>query len=46
MKKNPLIHVPRIWDGQMDKVQKVEIPEISRNDLFYKFVDSTAFYGV
>ena len=33
-------------DGQKKSVQIGEIPETSRNDLFSKFVDSTAFIGV
>ena len=35
-----------IWDGQTKSVQKGEIPKPSINDLFFKFVDSTALYGV
>ena len=33
-------------DGQNKLVQKGEIPKTSRNDLFFKFVDSTVLYGV
>ena len=35
-----------MWDGQTKSVQKGEIPETSKNDLFFKFMDLTAFYGV
>ena len=35
-----------LLDGQTKSVQKGEIPKTSRNDLFFKFMDSTALYGV